>query len=71
VETLGPVAKYSALIGAIVVNLALYGVLGVLLRGLRPKLAGTRYLARGLGFSLLAYVIERLQACIESALRLH
>lgn len=57
VETLGPVAKYSALIGAIFVNLALYGVLGVLLRGLRPRLAGRGYLIRGLGFSLLAYVI--------------
>ena len=57
VETLGPVAKYSALIGAIFVNLALYGVLAALLHGLRPRLASRGYLTRGLGFSLLAYFI--------------
>ena len=56
-ETLGPVAKYSALMGAIVVNLALYGLLGAVLQSLRPKVAGRGYLIRGLGFSLLAYVI--------------
>jgi hypothetical protein len=39
VETLGAFAKYSALIGAIFVNLALYGALGTLLQGLRSRLA--------------------------------
>jgi DMSO/TMAO reductase YedYZ molybdopterin-dependent catalytic subunit len=57
VETLGSAAKYSALIGAIFVNLALYGILGILLQGLRPRLARAGYLAKGLGFSLLAYLI--------------
>jgi DMSO/TMAO reductase YedYZ molybdopterin-dependent catalytic subunit len=57
VETLGPVAKYSALVGAIFVNLALYGVLGALVQGLRPKLANRGYFTRGIGFSLLAYLI--------------
>ena len=57
VETLGPLAKYSALIGAIFVNLALYGVLGALLQGLRPRLANKGYALRALGFSLLAYLI--------------
>jgi hypothetical protein len=57
VETLGTFAKYSAVVGAIFVNLALYGVLGVLLQSLRPRLAGRGYVARALGFSLLAYLI--------------
>jgi DMSO/TMAO reductase YedYZ molybdopterin-dependent catalytic subunit len=57
VETLGPVAKFSALIGAIFVNLALYGVLGAILQGLRPRLASRGYLTRALGSSLLAYFI--------------
>jgi DMSO/TMAO reductase YedYZ molybdopterin-dependent catalytic subunit len=57
VETLGSFAKYSALVGAVFVNLALYGVLGTLLHGLRPKLASKGYVAKALGFSLLAYLI--------------
>jgi DMSO/TMAO reductase YedYZ molybdopterin-dependent catalytic subunit len=57
VETLGAFAKYSALVGAVFVNLALYGVLGTLLQGLRSKLASKGYIAKALGFSLLAYLI--------------
>jgi DMSO/TMAO reductase YedYZ molybdopterin-dependent catalytic subunit len=57
VETLGTFAKYSALVGAIFVNLALYGVLGALLQSLRPRLAGKGYVSKALGFSLLAYLI--------------
>ena len=57
VETLGAFAKYSALIGAIFVNLAFYGVLGVLLQGLRPRLASKGYVLRAVGFSLFAYLI--------------
>ena len=57
VETLGAFAKYSALIGAIFVNLALYGALGTLLQGLRSRLASRGYVAKALGFSLLAYLI--------------
>jgi len=57
VETLGPVAKYSALVGAIFVNLALYGVLGAILQALPSRLAARRYVTRGLGFSLVAYLI--------------
>jgi len=57
VETLGALAKYSAFVGAIFVNLVLYGVLGALLQGFRPRLASKGYLTRALGFSLLSYLI--------------
>ncbi len=57
VEALGSVAKYSVLIGAICVNLAIYGVLGAILQGLRPRFAGKGYVPKALGFSLLAYLI--------------
>jgi DMSO/TMAO reductase YedYZ molybdopterin-dependent catalytic subunit len=57
VETHGAFAKYSALVGAIFVNLAFYGVLGALLQGLRPRLASKGYVLQALGFSLLAYLI--------------
>jgi DMSO/TMAO reductase YedYZ molybdopterin-dependent catalytic subunit len=57
VETLGSLAKYSALTGAIFVNLALYGVLGALLRQLRPRLANEGYVVKALGFSLLAFLV--------------
>ena len=57
VETLGALAKYSALVGAVLVNVALYGVLGAFLQGLRPRIATQGYLTKALGFSLLAYLI--------------
>jgi len=57
VETLGPVAKYSALFGAVFVNVAFYGVLGTLLEDLRRKLASRSYLSKAMAFSLVAYVI--------------
>ena len=57
VETLGALAKYSAFVGAIFVNLALYGALGALLQTLRSRLASKVYLVKALGFSLLAYLI--------------
>jgi hypothetical protein len=57
VETLGPVAKYSALFGAVFVNVAFYGVLGAFLEGLRARLASKAYVTRAVGFSLVAYVI--------------
>ena len=57
VETLGPVAKYSALFGAVFVNIAFYGVLGVLLEDLRRRLVSRAYVARAVVFSLVAYVI--------------
>ena len=57
VETLGPVAKYSALFGVVFVNVAFYGVLGAFLESLRARLASKAYLTRAVGFSLVAYVI--------------
>jgi DMSO/TMAO reductase YedYZ molybdopterin-dependent catalytic subunit len=64
VETIGVYAKYSALTGAIFVNLALYGSLGALLSRLRLKLSNKDYIVRVLGFSLLAYLILLLASVI-------
>lgn len=57
VETLGLLAKYSAFAGAIVTNLFLYGVLGVLLYGTYRRLAQKGYLVNVLQLSLLSYSV--------------
>ena len=57
VETLGSLAKYFAFVGATIVNLALYGVLGALLHRLYERLAGKGYLTKALPLSLLAYSV--------------
>ena len=68
VETIGAYAKYSALTGAIFVNIALYGFLGSLLSRLRLKFANKDYIVRALGFSLLAYLILLLASVIFLAM---
>ncbi len=57
VETLGPLAKYSAFIGATAVNLALYGIIGAFLPGLKQRLLGKTSAGWALQFSLFAYAI--------------
>ena len=57
VGTLGPLAKYSAFAGAIVVNLFLYGIIGVLLHGTYNRLAQKGYLVNVLQLSLISYSI--------------
>jgi DMSO/TMAO reductase YedYZ molybdopterin-dependent catalytic subunit len=57
VETFGSIAKYSAFIGAIIVNLILYGVIGVFLGRLRNKLHWNGYIRNALQSLLLSYII--------------
>ncbi len=57
VGTLGSLAKYSAFAGAIVVNLVLYGVLGVLLHETYRRLVGKGYYVNVLQLSLISYFI--------------
>jgi DMSO/TMAO reductase YedYZ molybdopterin-dependent catalytic subunit len=58
VETLGPLAKYSAFIGAVIANLILYGLIGLLLASLRKKKIPLKgYVGNTLQYSLVAYII--------------
>lgn len=55
VEALGSLAKYSAFVGATVVNLILYGALGILLHGTYRRLVGRGYYVNVLQLSLIPY----------------
>jgi DMSO/TMAO reductase YedYZ molybdopterin-dependent catalytic subunit len=61
VETLGPLAKYSAFIGAVVANLILYGLIGLLVGLLHKKknkyLPLKGYVGNAIQYSLLGYII--------------
>ncbi|MFL6368676.1 MAG: hypothetical protein ACJ72T_09055, partial [Nitrososphaeraceae archaeon] len=59
VETLGPLAKYSALIGAVVANILLYGLISLLSLGSRlyNRLHSKGYIGNAIQSSVLAYVI--------------
>ena len=58
VGTLGPIAKYSALVGAVVANIILYGLISLLSLGiLHNKLRLKGYVGNAIQSSLLAYVI--------------
>jgi DMSO/TMAO reductase YedYZ molybdopterin-dependent catalytic subunit len=60
VETLGPLAKYSAFIGAVVGNILLYGLIGLLSPKLlqrSKKLISNRYAMRAIRSSIIAYFI--------------
>jgi DMSO/TMAO reductase YedYZ molybdopterin-dependent catalytic subunit len=59
VETLGPLAKYSALIGAVVINIILYGLISLLSLGSRlySRLHSKGYIGNAIQSSALAYVI--------------
>src|SRR2546422_893896 len=59
VESLGPIAKYSALIGAVVANIILYGAISLLSLGrlLHNKLRLKGYVGNAIQSSLLAYII--------------
>ena len=60
VESLGPLAKYSAFIGAVVGNIILYGLIGLLFARLSQrskKLVSNRYAMRAIQSSAIAYFV--------------
>ena len=57
VQTLGPLAKYSSFIGAVIANIIVYGLIGILLGRLYSKLPWKGYLGRAIQSSIIAYVI--------------
>ena len=59
VERFGPLAKYSAFIGAVVANLILYGLIGLLVGLLQKKkrLPSKGYVLNAIQSSLVAYII--------------
>jgi len=57
VLTLGPLAKYSTFIGATVVSILLYGIIGIISGALFDKLKVNRYIIRAGISSLISYSI--------------
>jgi DMSO/TMAO reductase YedYZ molybdopterin-dependent catalytic subunit len=59
VETLGPLAKYSALIGSVIANIILYGLISLLslISTLYSRLQSNGYIRNAIQSSILAYVI--------------
>ena len=58
VETFGPIAKYSAFIGALIVNLVVYGLLGIFIHKLQEKFySSTSYLTKAAISSVISYVV--------------
>ncbi|CAN5859569.1 hypothetical protein BH23THE1_BH23THE1_19730 [soil metagenome] len=57
VLTLGPLAKYSTIIGAIVVNILLYGIIGILLGKLFIKIKSLRFAIKTALSTVISYVI--------------
>ena len=57
VQTLGPLAKYSSFISATVVNIIVYGLIGLFVGRLYDRLPWKNYLGRAIESSIIAYVI--------------
>jgi DMSO/TMAO reductase YedYZ molybdopterin-dependent catalytic subunit len=59
VETFGPIAKYSAFIGALIVNLVAYGLLGIFIHKLRREKihSSVSYLTNAAISSIISYVV--------------
>ena len=58
VENFGPLAKYSAFIGALIVNLVVYGLLGIVIQKLQDKIhSSTSYLTNAAISSVISYVV--------------
>ncbi len=57
VGILGPFAKYSSFVGAIIVNLAVYGLIGAFLGISFNKIKSGRYTIRSIFSSIVSYVI--------------
>lgn len=57
VQTLGPLAKYTSFIGATLVNIILYGLIGILVGRLYDRLSWKSYLGKAIQSSIIAYAI--------------
>jgi DMSO/TMAO reductase YedYZ molybdopterin-dependent catalytic subunit len=57
VQTLGPLAKYSSFIGATVVNIILYGLIGILLGRLYDRITWRKYLGKVVLSFIVSYFI--------------
>ena len=57
VGILGPFAKYSSFIGAIIVNLVVYGIIGVFLGVMFNKIKSGRYTVRSIFSSIVSYAV--------------
>ena len=57
VLTLGPLAKYSTIIGAMVVNVILYGIIGIILGKLFMKIKYSRFAIKTALSTVISYVI--------------
>jgi DMSO/TMAO reductase YedYZ molybdopterin-dependent catalytic subunit len=57
VENLGPLAKYSAFSGAIIINFILYGLFAIFIDKLQNRFPWKGYLRRAILSSLVAYII--------------
>ena len=70
VETLGPLAKYSALVGAVIANIILYGLISLLSLSstLYGRLRSNGYIRNTIQSSILAYVIVFLVGVLLFAL---
>jgi DMSO/TMAO reductase YedYZ molybdopterin-dependent catalytic subunit len=57
VQTLGPLAKYTSFIGATLVNIILYGLIGILVGRLYDRLPWRNYLGKAVQSTIIAYVL--------------
>jgi len=57
VLTLGPLAKYSTIIGAIVVNVLLYGIIGIILGKLFMKMKSPKFAIKSSLSTFISYLI--------------
>jgi DMSO/TMAO reductase YedYZ molybdopterin-dependent catalytic subunit len=57
VQTLGPLAKYTSFIGAILVNIIAYGLIGILIGRLYHRLPWRGYLGKAVQSTIIAYVL--------------
>ena len=57
VLTLGPLAKYSTIIGAIVVNILLYGIIGIILGKLFMKMKSPKFVIKSSLSTFISYII--------------
>lgn len=57
VQTLGPLAKYTSFIGATLVNIILYGLIGILVGRLYDRLPWKNYLGKAVQSTIIAYLL--------------